>query len=178
MLKKISSISILVVYLLCAAHGLAAETKNTVTYQNKANNFYLQYPGDWWAKEGIMGSVVAFMSSAEPVGQPHFNANIVLEDVSPYPGLTLEKYTALSIVQLRRGFDNFRLISNEPFTLSNQPARLLSYTCKQDGYDFVMLQVLTLYYNKAYVIIAGTEKTLFPKYEAEVKLMINSFTFK
>lgn len=178
MLKRISSIGLLVVCFLCSAPSFAVEVQKTVAYQNNAYSFQLQYPADWKAKEGIMGSVVAFMSSAEPAGQPHFNANIVLEDVSGYPGLTLEKYAAISIDQLHRGFADFQLTSNSPFILSNQPARLLTYTCKQSGYDFVMLQVLSLYNSKAYVIIMGTEKTLYPQYEVTARAMINSFTFK
>jgi len=177
-LKRISGIALLVVCCLCSAPSFAAETQKTAIYRNSANSFQLQYPADWKAKEGIMGSVVAFMSAAEPTGQPHFNANIMVEDVNAYPGLTLEKYAAVTILQLRRGFADFHLTSNNPFILSNQPARLLTYTCKQGGYDFVILQVFTLYANKAYIIIAGTEKALFPKYEAEARLMIDSLMFK
>lgn len=177
MLNRIRNIGIFMLCFLCAMPSFAAGAQKTAAYQNNAHGFHLQYPADWKSKEGIMGSLVAFISTVEPAGKPHFNANIVVEDVSAYPGLTLEKYTTVSLTQLRRNFTNFQLTGNRQYTLSNLPARLLTYRCKQGGYDFVILQVLTLHNNKAYVLIAGTEENLFPQYEAAARSMFDSFTF-
>lgn len=178
MLKKIAVIGALfLAFAWSAAIGLAAAGEDMSVYENGRYGFTLQYPARWLMKEGIMNSVVAFMSSAEPPGTPHFNANVVVEDVGSRPGLTLEQYCQASIAQFARNSQDFRLADNQPGTLSGQPARILTYGFKQAGYDFSVVQAVTIYNNKAFIIIAGTEKGLFAKYEAAARAMIESFAF-
>lgn len=176
MAKKLTGLVAAVCLLCVLVTASAANSRDLKVYQNKTHGFSLQYPADWRSKEGIMDSVVAFMSAAEPDGGPHFNTNVTVENVQAYRGLTLEQYTASSLAHLKRGFADFQLIDNQPYTLAGQPARLLTYRFRQGGYTLIAMQVCTLYKNKAYVIVAGTEKNLFPQYETTARTLFDSFT--
>lgn len=177
MKRRFAIIGVVLVFLVCSmGSAFAADNDKLTLYENETYNFKLEYPEGWMVEEGFMGCAAAFISMSESASEFHPNLNVVVQDISKYPNLTLEKYCEFNMLQLGNFVTDFRLISNEKGSLSSNPAVIYIYDGKQGVYNLRWMQVYTLYNNKAYIVTFTSEKTQFNKYKEIAKGIINSFT--
>lgn len=141
----------------------AQQNTNLQTYTNSQHGLSIQYPSNFEAIEGFMGSVVAFMSPQESVDDDFFqNVNILTEDIAGYD-ITLEEYTQLTIDGINALVTNatFEDQQTQGITVDGNEAVLVQYTGVQGQYTLRFKQVLTLVGDTAYVFTytANAENT-------------------
>lgn len=148
-------------------------------YQNTTHQFQIKYPSTWNFRESYMGSIVVFFappdSSDDQVAE---NINIVTEDLSRFPGMTIEQYVEHGKITLSKIATDFILISNQPITIANIKARVLTFTATQGIYKLQFRQTSLIVNNMAYVITFTAEEDKFSQYESIAKSITNSFTIQ
>ena len=168
-------ISVVLFFLACSiGSAFAADDNKFVPYQNETYKFKLEYPEGWKIIEGYRQVAVAFAPMSERGFHP--NVNIVVQDMSNYPGLTLQKFGENGLLQLGELVTDFKLISIEKSSLYGKPALICIFDGKQGIYNLRWMQVYTLNNNRAYVITFTSGNTEFNTYQEAVERMINSFT--
>jgi len=126
-----------------------------------------------------MGTVVVFLSPLENAEDKFSeNVNLVTEDLTAYPGMTLEKYMEINLAQLSSFVTDYKLIARENSVVSGTPATALIYTGRQGIFQLKFLQVFIVADNRAYVLTFTAEEAQYKKYEAAARGIINSFVMK
>lgn len=179
MRKLVIGTWMLVVMLVVSTHVSRAGAGNEFyQYENPAYNFQIAYPASWRCVEGFMGTAVIFTSPlAYANDQFSENVNIVVEDISAYPGITLEQYEEISLNQLAALMTGFNLVGQSDTVVSGFPAKVIEYECQQGIYQLKYMQVFVLASNRAYVFTFTAEESQFAHYANIAKAMLGSFTF-
>ena len=148
-------------------------------YQNAKHQLQISYPATWSMKEAYMGTVVVFSAPPDSSDDQFAeNINIVMEDLSRFPGMTIEQYVEHGKITLSKIATDFILISNQPITIANIKARVLTFTATQGIYKLQFRQTSLIVNNMAYVITFTAEEDKFPQYESIAKSIMNSFTIQ
>ena len=148
-------------------------------YQNAKHQLQISYPATWSMKEAYMGTVVVFSAPPDSSDDQFAeNINIVTEDLSRFPGMTIEQYVEHGKITLSKIATDFILISNQPITIANIKARVLTFTATQGIYKLQFRQTSLIVNNMAYVITFTAEEDKFPQYESIAKSIMNSFTIQ
>ena len=148
-------------------------------YQNAKHQLQISYPATWSMKEAYMGTVVVFSAPPDSSDDQFAeNINIVTEDLSRFPGMTIEQYVEHGKITLSKIATDFILISNQPITIANIKARVLTFTATQGIYKLQFRQTSLIVNNMAYVITFTAEEDKFPQYESIAKSITNSFTIQ
>jgi serine/threonine-protein kinase len=147
-----------------------------VHYKNVDYQIQISYPPTWKTLENYAGSIVAVYAPPDsPDDQFAENLNIVCEDISSFPELTLEHYSEKGKEILAKMLTNFSLIKSESTTISNINARTLTFTARQGIYRLKFKQTSLIANKRAYVITFSAEEKRFAKYENTGASIINSF---
>lgn len=150
-----------------------------MVYENKVHNFSIQYPIHWKVIEGFMGSVVVFGSPPESPGDKFSeNINIVVENLTAHPDMTLAKYEESGLAQLTSIMTDFKLLERRSLTISGVPAKQTIFTCRQGVFQLKLMQTYLLADNKAWVITFAAEEATYREYEKVAKTVINSVLLK
>ena len=148
-------------------------------YQNAKHQLQISYPATWSMKEAYMGTVVVFSAPPDSSDDQFAeNINIVTEDLSRFPGMTIEQYVEHGKITLSKIATDFILISNQPITIANIKARVLTFTATQGIYKLQFRQTSLIVNNMAYVITFTAEEDKFSQYESIAKSITNSFTIQ
>ena len=160
-----------------SAGAYGASSNDYLIYGN-SNDFEIAYPKDWSMKEGVMGTTVMFLSQLENQNDKfRENVNIVVQDLSKQP-MSLDEYTNLSLMQLKRIITDINITTSEKTKLANCDAYMVVYTGKQGQYNLKLMQIWTIKNNNAYIITYTAENIGFDKYGELVNPMVNSFVIK
>lgn len=147
-----------------------------VHYKNVDYQIQISHPSAWKTLENYAGSIVAVYA---PPDSPHDqfaeNLNIVFEDISSFPEITLEQYTEKGKEVLEKMLTKFSLLKNESTTISNINARTLTFTATQGIYRLKFKQTSLIVNKRAYIITFSAEEKKFAKYENTGVSIINSF---
>lgn len=163
------------VYAAGSSNVIGAETK-FLSYNNSTYGFQIGYPANWKVVQGFMGSVVAFASPLENANDKFSeNLNLIIQDLTPYPGMSLEKYEEITLNQLRNIITDYKLVYKGNSALADRPSRTIVFTGRQGIFQLKFMQVYMINDNRAYVITFGAEETEFTRYEDTAKRMISSF---
>jgi len=147
-----------------------------LTYWNSDYGFQMDYPSTWTVREGYRGTIVLFNSPSDGRDDTFSeNVNVNVEDLSNYPGITLEEYYAVGNAKVAENLAGYKLISKENTVMAGSPAIKTVYTTTQDVGTIKVLQEVTLQNQKAYIITYGGTLTGYPKYLPYAQIMINSF---
>ncbi len=93
-------------------------------------------------------------------------------------GRELEDYTQEAIQLLEESFKDFKLISNSPVMVKNQPGNLLESSYTQGVYPMKDLQLLLIYQDTAYVITGSDLEIHWDKTKEQLKQALMSFELK
>ncbi len=147
-----------------------------VHYKNVDYQIQISHPATWKTLENYAGSIVAVYAPPDsPDDQFAENLNIVFEDISSFPEITLEQYTEKGKEVLGKMLTKFSLLKNESTTISNINARTLTFTATQGIYRLKFKQTSLIVNKRAYVITFSAEENKFAKYENTGASIINSF---
>ena len=172
-------IVILFVVFACLSAVVSAAGSDFATYENQNYKLSFQYPTNWKVAEGFMGTVVVFLSPLENADDKFSeNVNLVTEDLTAYPGMTLEKYMEINLAQLPSFVTDYKLVARENSLVSGTSATALIYTGRQGIFQLKFLQVFIVADNRAYVLTFTAEEAQYKKYEAVARGIINSFMMK
>jgi hypothetical protein len=159
--------------------GKTGANDNFILYENKTHNFQINYPTKWEVAEGVMGTVVAFIS---PLGNADDkfseNINVIVGDLAAYPDLTLDKYEEISLVQLANLITDFKLVKRGNSVISGMPAKIVIFTGKQGVFQLKYMQAYIIVNNRAYVITFTAEKKEYRNYEEVAMEIVNSILIK
>lgn len=154
--------------------GECADSVKLVDYANSQYNITTKYPEGWIAKEGLMGTVVAFSSPLENEKDLACeNVNIVVQDL-PSSGFSLEQYTKLSLYQLKQLITNIKILTSKRTKLSGNDAYGVICTGMQGKYLLKWMVIWTVKNNKAYVITYTAEESKYNKYFKYVEKIVNN----
>ncbi len=162
------------------ANAAAAAAKEAfAVYSNPAHGITAEYPAGWKAAEGLMGAIVSFRSPLEAGGDRFSeNVNILWEDVSAQPGLTVARYAEAGIAQLALMITDFRLLDNRRHTMDGRRARLIEYTGRQGVFQIHVLQAMTIAGGKAYVLTFVAEEADYERYLPVARRIMDTFAIK
>lgn len=155
------------------------KTENFAVYENQTYSFKMEYPSTWKAAEGAAGAIVAFLSPLESK-EDFFseNVNVLAEDLSAHPTLTVEGYAELGIAKLPMFITDFKLIGTRKHTLSGLPTQIIEYTGRQGVFQIHILQAMTIANKKAYVLTFTAEEANYERYLPAAKRIIESLAIK
>lgn len=160
------------------ADGKAAQDAMPV-YRNADSGLEAQYPAGWKAVEGLMGAAVFFASPLESKEDKFSeNVNIIVEDVSAHPGMTLGKYIERAKAKLAVFITEYSPKDSRDSILSGQPAKLIEYTGRQGVFNLHILQSVTLIDGKAYVVTFTAEEDNYERYLPAAKRIMDSLAIK
>lgn len=144
-------------------------------YTNQEFNIQLPYPENYTLKEGVMGTVVYFLSEKDGLTDLfQENFNIVVQDFSAQP-MTLEEFTDLSLGHVSSLITDAQILSSQKTTLAGKPAYEVIYTGKQGQYNLKWKQKWALVGNTAYVLTYTAEIDQFDQYLKIFNHMFDSF---
>jgi hypothetical protein len=104
--------------------GTVKNTSNTKIYNNTENSFSVTYPDSWTLKEGVAGTVAAFVSPQRVDDDFADNITVVVKPTTA----TVNDYVASAINSAPKSYDEFKLIKDEPATLGGEEAEMVTYT--------------------------------------------------
>ncbi len=160
------------------ADGKTAQAA-TLVYRNADYGLEARYPASWKAVEGLMGTAVIFASPLESKEDKFSeNVNIIVEDVSAQPGLTLGKYIERAKAKLAVFITEYSPKDSRDLILSGQPAKMIEYTGRQGVFDLHILQAVTLINGKAYVVTFTAEEANYERYLPDARRIIESIAIK
>ncbi len=136
--------------------------------------YEITYPSSWELNESAGAASFILLSSQEN-GNDIFreNVNLVEQDLTGM-NLNLEKYTEISLSQVKQLIQNSKLVSSN--TVDNHQEVI--YEGDQANYRLKFLQYYWVIGNKAYVLTFTAQTTNFDKYLETGKRIMNSFTLK
>ena len=160
------------------ADGKTAQ-EATPVYRNADYGLEAQYPAGWKAVEGLMGTAVVFASPLESKEDKFSeNVNIIVEDVSAHPGMTLGKYIERAKAKLAVFITEYSPKDSRDSILAGQPAKMIEYTGRQGVFNLHILQAVTLVNGKAYVVTFTAEEGNYERYLPAAKRIIESIAIK
>ena len=171
-------IKILLSFLLSTSACYGANTDTSWKKIDKAN-YLIQYPSDWELNEsGQMGtSFILFSPLESDKDKFKENVNLLIQDLSGY-NLDLNKYTDMSVKQIKTMIPNSTLIESKRIKTSSQEYQRLIYTGDQSSFHLKFEQYYWVKNNKAYVLTLTCEQNKFSKYKVVGERILNSFRLK
>lgn len=158
----------------------AQDDENEDWTEYSKGNISLQYPSDWELDEtGNMGTTV-ILTSQQDDDDDMFreNVNVIIQDLSAYPGMTLEQYRDVSEKQLKGIFQNYKLLDNTIETVDGKQRLHFLYTGEQEGYTLKFEQYGWIIDGSAYIITFTTEKSMYNIYKETGQRILNSLQIK
>ena len=152
-----------------------AVEQNFNTYKNDEFGIQLNYPNTYQVKEGLMGTVAAFLSPLkDSTDLFQENLTVLVQDLSSQP-MTLKEFTELSLSQIPQVITDANIISSEAASLAGNPANKVVYTGKQGQYNLKWMQLWTIVDTSAYLLTYTTEIDEYDDYSKEALPMVDSF---
>ena len=147
-------------------------------YTNEDSGLSIGYPKEWSAEKSNIMDLKADAFLAPNKGGPspfRNNVNIIVQGL-PSP-MTLDEYVNQSISQITQFMAGSEIISLKDAVLGGEPAKELTYTASQSGYDLELMQVYAIKGKEAYILTYTADKGRFSSDLPDVKRMLNSFKF-
>jgi hypothetical protein len=123
-----------------------------IMYENSKFDFQIKYPEKWSVQEGFMGTAVVFVCPPENNNAKFCkNVNIVVEDLSAYPGMTLEKYHDIFLEQAKIMITDFKHVASGNIVISGIPGKTVVFTGRQGVMPLEYLQIYIIANKKVYI---------------------------
>lgn len=167
-------LAVVVVATIAAASQCALAANSMIKYVNTQFGFSLDRPESWTQQEGYMGTAVLFLSPLENKNDAFMeNVNVVVEDFKQ--PLTLKKYTALTVEQLKQYITDAAILSVNSMRAVHGPYSEIVYTGRQGQYELKWLCRIYLSGKRAYVVTYTAEFGQFNKYLTVANPVLSSF---
>jgi hypothetical protein len=148
-------------------------------YENSSYGFKMQYPKDWTKEEGSNNTIVTFKSPQGKNDKFIENVNLVNEDVSQVPGISLDAYeqAAVKIIKESSELKDFKQVESKSMTLSGLPGKSVAYTSlyAPNGLKLYTRQYFTIKDKMVYIITYTASQDDPSAFMDVVQKMVGSF---
>lgn len=150
------------------------------SYADKAANIQIKYPANWQQqdiKNIVTGENVMFASPQDNNSGSKYRENISIrvENLTD-PQTTLANYTQSTIAEIKRYYQDAKIIESSPILLAKRSANLVVFTGKDENSQLVKnLEVLTIDRGKAYILTYKARPDRYYKYLGTAMNAIDSF---
>jgi hypothetical protein len=139
-------------------------------YQNPTLGVSIQYPSDWELQEES-NDKLRFIKQ-----EGFVTADLNVENLDE-AGTTLSEYANTRVNELQAQRPEFQLISNDPITISNNPAQKAVYTFEreEDGKTNKVTRIWSINEGKLYTLAYIAESSQYDQYLPSFQRMVDSF---
>lgn len=161
-------------YILLVLVGhLYAQDDNWKSISNK--NYTITYPNNWTANtKGEMGTSFTIKSPLEVSDDFRENVNLVIQDLSAYDGLNLDRFIEISIGQISSMIADGNLKSNARKGNKHE----LVYLYKQGNFTLKVMQWVWVKDQQAYILTFTAKADAFDTNLNDAHKIMKSFTIK
>lgn len=153
-------------------------SQNDAKWEGLVNEEYtIRYPSDWFLSEkGEMGTKFFLFTKLES-GNDMFseNINLMIQDLTSYSGMTLEKFTDISIRQIDNMITNYKIIENKLVKTEQSEYQKIIYTGDQGKLKLRFVQYYFISKDKAYILTFTSEINKYKFYSTIADKILNSF---
>jgi hypothetical protein len=150
----------------------------TLTYINSEYGFSVEYPKDWDFEEGLMGVIVVLAGPFLEEEQFMININITSEELPKFPKMSLEDYSRVSEMQIKKMAENYEEVDRYDTTIADCPAIMCTFTSDYEGIAMMQTQIYFLEENVAYVITYSATPQSHDQYYECFEGVVSSFKFE
>lgn len=150
-------------------------TSGYKTFTWNALGFQMDYPSDWTVDTSSSYVAVSFMSSISEEDVFAENVNFTTEDLTAYPGTTLDDYSAAALGQIATAMPEYVLVEQGTRTLGEYEAGYLLGDYPLAGYNVEVLSVFAIQGETVYIITYTGEVEKSAEYTDTVDTMLASF---
>jgi hypothetical protein len=144
------------------------------TYANPSPAFTIAHPLTWSTRTPVSGAVVAFLAPRSDASDLFSeNVNVLRQPVNS--GMTLERYTSLSLSNAAQIIQNFNQVSLSTTILSGIPAQRLEYTGAVNGTSLHFFAEWIVTGTDAWVLTYTAEERAYQQYLPDAQTTIKSF---
>ncbi|MCV6628257.1 MAG: hypothetical protein OIF50_00200 [Flavobacteriaceae bacterium] len=137
--------------------------------------YSISHPANWTVDtSGTMGTTFSIKSGLEANDDFQENINLVLQDLSAYDGLDLNRYVEISLGQIKNMIKDGDLKSNE----RKGDFQEMVYLFQQGKNHLTVKQRLWVKNQKAYVLTFTAKADAYEKYLKTAEKIMKSFTIK
>jgi hypothetical protein len=152
----------------------SAVPEGFATYTNPSPPFTIVYPQAWSTSTTVSGAIVVFLApTSEASDQFRENVNVLRQTVTS--GMTLERYTTLSLANVGQVVQNFSQVNLSTTALSGMPAQRIEYTGDVNGKSYHFFAEWLVTGTDAWVLTYTAEEAAFPQFLPDAKTTIKSF---
>ena len=153
---------------------------NEISFFVKSKLCTYNVPNNWMLDStGTNGTTFFIYSEAsDPNDKFRENVNLLVQDLSQYPGMNLEKYTEISVNQIKNMITESNLEISKTYFSKPRPYQHVIYTGKQGMFKLKFEQYYFISDNKAYVLTYTSEEKNYLKYLGSAQIILNSFRIK
>ncbi|AFY92094.1 serine/threonine protein kinase [Chamaesiphon minutus PCC 6605] len=150
------------------------------SYIDKAANIQIKYPANWQQKDIkniVTGEQVMFVSPQDNNAGNKFRENISIRvENLTNPQTTLANYTQSTIAEIKRYYQDAKIVESSPILLAKRSANLVVFTGRDENSQLVKnLEVLTIDRGKAYILTYKARPDRYYQYLGTVMNALDSF---
>ncbi len=178
--KPIMNIASLFLLILISIFDLNAQNANNkdLNWEKlEVDNYKIEYPSNWYlSQKGEMGTKFFLFTKLESKTDAFSeNINLIVQDLSSYNNINLDKYTEISEKQIGDMISNSKIIESNRIKREGLEFHKIIYTGIQGKLTLKFLQYYFVNKEKAYVLTFSAEKNTFSKYIETAEKILNSF---
>jgi hypothetical protein len=149
----------------------------TLTYNNSAYGFSLEYPKDWEAREEFIATIVTFVGPVEEATGGAININIAATQPAESPEVTLEEYVRLFKLRVKADAENYEELDEYNTVVDDRVA--IVWTYKEDFARTPLMVTMAFFMkeNVVYAISYGATPELYYDYLGCFELVLGTFQF-
>jgi hypothetical protein len=138
--------------------------------------FTIQYPPNWELNQGKQMGTSFILLSPQESEKDFFreNINLLIQDLAGY-NIDLDKYTDISVNQVKNLVTNSTLLESKRIKLGNDEYQKVIYTGDQGVFHLKFEQYFRVVKKKAYVLTFTTEQNKFDDFKEKGEYILNSF---
>lgn len=142
--------------------------------------FKYDVPNNWILDSTGTNGTTFFIYSEASDANDKFreNVNLLVQDLSQYPGMNLEKYTEISLNQIKSMITDSKIQKSQTNYSPPRPYHHVIYTGKQGVFNLKFEQYYFISDNKAYVLTYTSEEKNYLNYLVSAQIILNSFRIK
>jgi hypothetical protein len=152
----------------------SAVPEGFATYANPSPPFTIVYPQAWSTSTTVSGAIVVFLApTSDASDQFRENVNVLRQTVNS--GMTLQRYTTLSIANAGQIVQNFNQVDLKSTALSGMPAQRIEYTGDVNGKSYHFFAEWIVTGTDAWVLTYTAEESAYQQFLPDAQTTIKSF---
>ena len=178
--KSTIFISIITSFILVSCDNSTGTTKPKDGWNRFTSDTYqIDYPQDWEINQSTEhGTDLAILSEkVNADDQFRENVNLVIQNLKG-KRVSLDKYTEVSLAQIKKQMPDAKILIDERVTLNNIPCHKIIYTGNHVIYDVKFEQYFMIIDEIAYVLTYTSHDENYEMYKDDAFSIINSFSLK